>query len=598
MQAATSFNRKERKGRKERPHRACRSLTPFALFALFAVTPAFALAEEAADPSVRLFDTGAAVTGLLTDKELTARAGWTLVPENDVTHAFKGAAVVMNDRLAAAFRPDGPGGELYSKTDKGWRERALLWWVPCYLHYEPTVRLVSIHIKENTAGAVTVQGEFKAGPGGIPASTYRLTAGQPLIELRPCELGPGAAWLRCRASSVVVPDFFGDDMVFRAADLGADRTRLPTEGCLLNLLPEKDAIVMYSWRPRYYWTEALKLQEPGSVQLIGVGPGGDPDERFWVAFLEGQNLWHERPVQFADEGTTVALDWKPPFAAKWRADLVRPDHTADSWFFRSADETDPLAAESPCRLDGDRATVQIPPPAKPQPGVDPRVGPLLVYPLDRSRATPLTTFTPVDILRNTLGVGPCQYILESEGLASQEVATPDQVMTWVEKQFRKKGGKEAADEIKERLKAMTEHVGRARARLTKYHDFAASAGALVRVLGTSEAATRLAEEALPAFARLAQASAEGLAATDAARLAKWADEVAALIGRDDAAAQVARPAADIRAVGHALDRALARSRMAVRWLREQVAAAGLKDEREAEKARQVQALAEQILQGK
>jgi len=303
-------------------------------------------------------------------------------------------------------------------------------------------------------------------------------------------------------------------------------------------------------------------------------------------------------VKFADEGTTVALDWKPPSPAKWRAALVRPDHMADSWFFRAADEKEPGAAASPARLDGDRATVAIPPPAKPEAGVDPRVGPLLVYPLDRTRTTPLTEFTPVDILRNTLGVGPCQYILEAEGLASQDNPTPDQVMMWVEKQFRKKGGKDAAEEIKERLKAMTEHVGRARARLKAYHDFAASAGALVRVLGTSPEAGRLAEETSPTFARIVQASADGLAATDPARLAKSADEAAALVGREDAAAQLQRPATEIRAAGAALDRALARCRMAARWLGVQVAGAGLKDQGEAEKARQVQALAEQVLKGK
>ena len=41
-------------------------------------------------------------------------------------------------------------------------------------------------------------------------------------------------------------------------------------------------------------------------------------------------------------------------------------------------------------------------------------GPALIYPMNRISATPLDTFTVLDIVRVTLGVGPCQYILDTE----------------------------------------------------------------------------------------------------------------------------------------------------------------------------------------
>jgi hypothetical protein len=309
----------------------------------------------------------------------------------------------------------------------------------------------------------------------------------------------------------------------------------------------------------------------GSRSFLGWQIDCFEGKSIWVAILEGEGIWRERSVPAQDAGK--ALDWRPPFAAKWRADLIRGRGFAESLTFSAPAE----GGEKPPALTGDR---------------------YVIYPLDRTKATPLTEFTPVDILRNTLGVGPCQYILESEGLATQDNPTPDNVMTWVEKQFRKKGGKDSADEIKERLKAMTEHVDRARARLNAYHDFAASAGALTRVMGTSTEAAKMAEDAAPTFARITKATEEGLAATDPVRLRKSADEVALLIGREDALAQVARPAAEIRAVGAALDHALARSRMAVRWVRVQVDPAALKDKGEAEKATQLQALSDQVLKGK
>ena len=46
-------------------------------------------------------------------------------------------------------------------------------------------------------------------------------------------------------------------------------------------------------------------------------------------------------------------------------------------------------------------------------------GPALIYPISRVRTTPLTELTVVDVVRATLGVGPCEYILDVEGQGSQ-----------------------------------------------------------------------------------------------------------------------------------------------------------------------------------
>ena len=39
----------------------------------------------------------------------------------------------------------------------------------------------------------------------------------------------------------------------------------------------------------------------------------------------------------------------------------------------------------------------------------------MIYPINRVRETPLDEFTVVDVVRATLGVGPCEYILDVEG---------------------------------------------------------------------------------------------------------------------------------------------------------------------------------------
>jgi hypothetical protein len=46
-------------------------------------------------------------------------------------------------------------------------------------------------------------------------------------------------------------------------------------------------------------------------------------------------------------------------------------------------------------------------------------GPVVTYPINRVIETPLDAFTVVDVMRNTLGVGPCEYILDLEGQKSE-----------------------------------------------------------------------------------------------------------------------------------------------------------------------------------
>ena len=48
-----------------------------------------------------------------------------------------------------------------------------------------------------------------------------------------------------------------------------------------------------------------------------------------------------------------------------------------------------------------------------QPHVYERV---LIYPLGRVASTPLNVFTPIDLMRETLGQGPCEYILDVAGI--------------------------------------------------------------------------------------------------------------------------------------------------------------------------------------
>jgi hypothetical protein len=159
--------------------------------------------------------------------------------------------------------------------------------------------------------------------------------------------------------------------------------------------------------------------------------------RAWVAVLEGPSVWHTRDVARSEAGKTVRLDWQAPYPALWRVDWTREDKLTGSWEMivqrrdgRFAKHTwlgtsDTLPAnrkrwttvlgsfQYPCWID-QAGHAWLQPLAK----VVRFEGPAILYPINRVRETPLDRFTVVDIMRATLGVGPCEYILDVENQQS------------------------------------------------------------------------------------------------------------------------------------------------------------------------------------
>ncbi len=298
-------------------------------------------------------------------------------------------------------------------------------------------------IVENGPAAIALAASFATADGSSCSLKYRITAGQMIVEVRP---GQGTDRLAVLADTryVVIPEFFGHDMVYGANAISRPRFRLPAENMLLSLLDSGNAQVMCVWSSNRQEAVALRSTAAPAAQIGGCEIQAAGDKPLWVACLEGTGLWHEQKLPSPVLGRGAGGEGgSPPFPAKWRLDVLHGSgETSSRW------------------LGNDETVNQNPP--------DPLPHAILVYAMDRSQATPLTTFTPIDILRGTLGVGPCQYILQTEGLASDANPTPDNVMTWVEKQFKRKKEKKSAAEIREQLAQMVEHVGQAEARIGQY----------------------------------------------------------------------------------------------------------------------------------
>ena len=153
--------------------------------------------------------------------------------------------------------------------------------------------------------------------------------------------------VRCPARYAVVPDFFGDDMVFPAAAIaGPGFACRPRTSCWACWAPAQRSELMCVWqspgsrRPPFDpaweascgakggprdadWTTPVRrvsrrLGDPGRQGQEHLG------RRAWRASVSGT----QQVLATEDAAGAIALDWKPPFAAKWRADLLRVDGAA------------------------------------------------------------------------------------------------------------------------------------------------------------------------------------------------------------------------------------------------------------------------------
>jgi len=508
---------------------------------------------EGFSPQARLYDTGRPAATPLSADTLAKRPGWKQLAEDNVTHRFAGDSVVMNGKLAVVVRPKAGGMEVYSVAAGGCVLRASL---ACAAGRSSTAGgITKLAIAEHDSSAVALTLTF----GGPKASdvTLRLTSGESILAITPGG-GTSALTVVTQSRYIVVPNFFGDDMVFGPGAIGG--VGLPAESFLLNPIDGGEAIMMCVWQPRRLGASAVIAKGPKDAWQCTSRIDMVAGKAVWVAMLEGKGIWYERPAGRAATGEKPP--WKPPFAATWRCS--RPE---SSGFASSLDLASFLAGKLK--------------------------GPAVVYPLDRVLATPMTVYGPTDVLRNTLGVGPCEHILASEGLTAPANPTPDNVMTWVQRQFKRRRGRPTADEVRKRLGAMKGHIGRARQRIMKYRDLASAVQALCRASAPlSPAAARLQDTAL----RIAKTAEAGIMACGHVEGAEQlAAAVLALTDKPDAAAKCGPLADQLRAIGAAQNRTLSTSRMAACRLRQQCIAVAREDPKVAALAAEIRLRVERDL---
>jgi len=393
--------------------------------------------NESTGPFTRLFDTVSPLpAGPLSAQTLAEREGWLLPAEDATSHQFTGDVVFLNDKLVVVLRRGSAGAELYSRAG-GLKLQAQL--IPVGDNKKSDLKFAAARIVQNNSAAVTLEADYQSASGKKYRLVYELGMGQIFVQTTPTA-GITALDLRAPARFVVLPDFFADDIVMDARQLQQSPLELPSENFLLHLMPDGQSLVMGVWdvpsEDVQVYVTGQGDQKEINTSRITYGPKG----KIWAALIEDRDIWHSRVVSKEDNDKVIPLGWKAPYQALWRVDWRRDNDLNDSWEFISQQPDGTYTKHTwfgvpelfippadskthrerwttvlgrfnyPCWLDQD-LNGYIQPLKK---GIQ-FEGPLLIYPINRIETTPIDKFTVVDVVRGTLGVGPCEYILDVEG---------------------------------------------------------------------------------------------------------------------------------------------------------------------------------------
>ncbi len=448
-------------------------------------------AEE--PPAVQVFDTGGAGLVPLSSEQVLRRPGWTRLAEDETDIQARGDLVLCNNRLAVVFRQRGRGAEVYALGPASAVQRAEL--VP--LGHAPCSALARVKLVENNSGTASVDATFTTESGELVTIGCELRVGQVFVETTP---RPGTVGLRIFAPSrfAVLPDFFADDLVVDATQVSVAQAELPSENFLLHMVGAGDAIVAPVWHPAKDDVRIALSGNGASRQItcseVNYAAGG----KIAVAVLSEPGIWHLRQISPGDANQVVRLDWKAPFQAHWRVDWQRDDGLTDSWEMLSQKPTgeyvkhgwygqpESFGNEDWLRTGRERWTTVLGFFLYPcwlnnqgegflQPlkkGVRFQ-GPALIYPINRLAETPLDAFTLVDVMRATLGIGPCEYVLDVEGQKKRFEGRPTcESRTILDDIYSRNQQKAQRDQVQKTLDEVIAFVRHIRGRIEDYAAFA------------------------------------------------------------------------------------------------------------------------------
>ncbi len=263
-------------------------------------------------------------------EELARRPGWRTLTDRDAP--FSGDLWLGTRYVGVALRRGAPAAEYYAAMPDGqWRKLSEL--TPVGAGGQRAVAIRSLRIHECYPDEAVVEAAFATAAGSPVMVRFRALQNQPVIETEPRQ-GTEALVASCVSRFAVVPDWFGGDLVVNAARTPGERLRIPRENLLLQMIEEGDAILAFVWLSPDQ-DVAVSLSGEGSQRTVTateLGYRWDQRGSVWVGAIAAPAVWRQKPIaELKDmKGNKVGGDL--PFPAVWRIDFRRrEDGLIDPW---------------------------------------------------------------------------------------------------------------------------------------------------------------------------------------------------------------------------------------------------------------------------
>jgi len=335
-------------------------------------------------------------------------------------YSFKGDAVVENRSLVAVFwsakgrvvlyskaeeTVSGSGDALRGDTSFG---KEVLEFVPLQSKAQPG-GISRCEILRNATDEVIVEAAFTANGSPDTSATFHFGKTD-IVEIKPAAKMKGIS-LFSPIEYGVVPGFIGDDLIFGSAEFGtADAIAIPSENIFLGLLKGEASEFVMTW-PKGKQQLSLRLgngpQGKRGIESIDFENDG---QSLYLAASSAPGLWHREELKPTYLEKDVALNWKRPFAARWKTQLSEAG-VKTTFAFRESKGTIwrgvPGSYNYPAWIDGESAFFHLSKKVPPK-------GEALIYFLE-GQDTPVSISTPVDIVKATLGRQLSDSILDTAG---------------------------------------------------------------------------------------------------------------------------------------------------------------------------------------
>jgi len=369
---------------------------------------------------ILVWDTGSPFVDKI---DLRDRTNWKVVPSNLLMletkptamsdpayygreYDFKGDVVVENEHLMAVFSSKKGHVAIYSKTDSSQKKVEL---IPIQLKGKPT-SIADSRLLYNTGDLAALEVTFSDKDKEDNYSAVFSFDRKQIVGIKPAENMKGIS-IFSTIEYGVVPGFIGDDLIFNPRDYPSNNTLCVTsENLFLGLLEGQNDILVITWPFGNQQTRLVLDNKENKGRLIESVDFENDGKGIYLALLEAPGIWHKEELKPSYLEKDVAIDWKRPFPAVWKTQLLEAGVKTTYKFKESKSKIWRAIAGHytyPVWFEGEKTFYRL------SKKIPPR-GESVIYFLER-KGTPLSISTPVDIMKETLGRQACDTILDFAG---------------------------------------------------------------------------------------------------------------------------------------------------------------------------------------